>query len=168
MNLSNYQKLLILFIKTEALPRKEARTMKTSTGLAVHQDLSVLFEPDTLASNQFLNTIKSSSAPDPERRLMVAILEDAVSCLSKDPQRCPRQQKKSFDEAHSWINASDADGWIFSFTNVCETLGFDPSYLRRGLNRWTVLSATSTGEKPRLKKYRSGARRRKLRFRAAL
>ncbi len=142
--------------------------MKTSTSLAVHQDLSFLFEPDVLASNQFHSTIKSSDIPDSERRLMVAILEDAVSCLSKNPRRCPRQQKKSFEEARSWINASDEDGWVFSFTNVCETLGFDPGYLRRGLNRWTALFESSAVEKPRLKKYRSGARRRKLRFRAAL
>ncbi|MGH7855044.1 MAG: hypothetical protein ACREP3_16465 [Candidatus Binatia bacterium] len=142
--------------------------MKTSTGLAANQDLSFLFEPDVLASNQFHSTIKSSNIPDPERRLMVAILEDAVSCLSKNPRRCPRPQRKSFEEAHSWINASDADGWIFSFPNVCETLGFDPAYLRRGLNRWTALFQNTATEKPRLKKYRSGARHRKLRFRAAL
>ena len=142
--------------------------MKTSTSLAANQDLSFLLEPDVLASNQFHSIIKSSNIPDPERRLMVAILEDAVSCLSKNPRRCPRQQKKSFEEAHSWINAGDAEGWIFSFNNVCETLGFDPSYLRRGLNRWTALFENNAAEKPRLKKYRSGARQRKLRFRAAL
>ena len=142
--------------------------MKPSTGLAFHQDLSFLFEPDVLASNQFMSIIKSGSTPDPERRLMVAILEDAVSCLSKDPRRCPRQQRRSFEEARSWINASDSDDWIFSFSNVCETLGFNPGYLRRGLNQWTALSANRAGEKPRLKKYRSGARQRKLRFRTAL
>jgi hypothetical protein len=142
--------------------------MKSPAGLAAHQDLSLLFEPDVLAPNQFLSTLKSGSVPDPERRLMVAILEDAVSCLSKDPRRCPRQQKRSFDEAHSWINASDTDGWIFSFSSVCESLGFNPAYLRRGLNQWTALSANKAGERPRLKKYRSGARQRKLRFRAAL
>lgn len=167
MNLSNYQKTLILAIKIETLLQEGAGNMKTSS-LAANQDLSFLFEPDVLASNQFHSVIKSSNIPDPERRLMVAILEDAVSCLSKNPRRCPRQQKKSFEEAHSWINASDAESWIFSFTNVCETLGFDPGYLRRGLNKWTALSENSAAEKPRLKKYRSGARRRKLRFRAAL
>lgn len=135
---------------------------------AANQDLSFLFEPDVLASNQFNAILKSSHMPDPERRLMVAILEDAVSCLSKDPRRCPRPQRKSFEEAHSWINANDMEGWVFSFTNVCETLGFDPTYLRRGLNRWTALSENSAAEKPRLKKYRSSARSRKLRFRAAL
>jgi hypothetical protein len=138
-----------------------------ATAIAVNQDLSFLFEPDVLASNQFHAVLKTSHMPDPERRLMVAILEDAVSCLSKDPRGSLHQKKKAFEEAHSWVNANDTDGWVFSFTNVCETLGFDPSYLRRGLNRWTVLSESSAGNKPRLKKYRSGARRRKLRFRAA-
>jgi hypothetical protein len=138
-----------------------------TTASAAKQDLSFLFEPDVLASNQFDAILKSPQVPDPERRLMVAVLEDAVSCLSKDPRRCARQQRKSFEEAHSWINANDTDGWVFSFTNVCETLGIDPSYLRRGLNRWTALSGKTAAEKPRLKKYRSGARHRKLRFRAA-
>ena len=139
-----------------------------ATAIATHQDLGFLFEPDVLASDQFNAILKTGRMPDPERRLMVAILEDAVSCLSKDPRRCPRQQRKSFDEAHSWINANDTEGWVFSFTNVCETLGIEPSYLRGGLNRWTALSGKSAAEKPRLKKYRSGARHRKLRFRAAL
>jgi hypothetical protein len=151
----------------EFFPRKDLQNMK-ATANAARQDLSFLFEPDVLASNQFHSVLRSCNIPDPEHRLMVAILEDAVSCLSRDPGRCPRQQRKSFEEAHSWINASDSDGWIFSFTSVCETLGLNPGYLRRGLNRWTALSGSSAGEKPRLKKYRSGARNRKLRFRAAL
>jgi hypothetical protein len=141
--------------------------MKVMASAAL-QDLGFLFEPDVLASGQFHSMLKGSHIPDPERRLMVAILEDAVSCLSKNPRRCPRQQRKSFDEAHSWINASDTEGWVFSFTNVCETLGIEPSYLRSGLNRWSALTGNRSAEKPRLKKYRSGARHRKLRFRASL
>jgi hypothetical protein len=140
--------------------------MKVDANTA-HQDLSFLFEPDVLATKQFDAVLKSSHLPDPERRLMVAVLEDAVSCLSKDPRRCARSQRKSFDEAHSWINADETDSWVFSFTNVCETLGLDPNYLRRGLNRWTALFQSNAAAKPRLKKYRSGARRRKLRFRSA-
>ena len=63
--------------------------MKSHTGLAVHQDLALLFEPDVLAPSQFNAILKSSHMPDPERRLMVAVLEDAVSCLSKNPRRGP-------------------------------------------------------------------------------
>ncbi len=141
--------------------------MKSHPGLAVHQDLALLFEPDVLAPSQFNAILKSSHMPDPERRLMVAVLEDAVSCLSKNPRRGARQQRRAFEEAHSWVNAEDAESWIFSFANVCETLGLDPGYLRRGLNRWTALNQNGAG-KPRLKKYRSGTRHRKLRFRSTV
>mgnify|MGYP003577316477 FL=1 len=63
--------------------------MKAIAG-AAKQDLIFLFEPDVLATDQFHAILKSSHTPDPERRLMVAMLEDAVSCLSRDPRRCPR------------------------------------------------------------------------------
>ena len=141
--------------------------MKSHTGLAVHQDLALLFEPDVLAPSQFNAILKSSHMPDPERRLMVAVLEDAVSCLSKDPRRGPGQQRRAFEEAHSWVNADDTESWIFSFANVCEALGLNPGYLRRGLNRWSALNQNGAG-KPRLKKYRSGTRHRKLRFRSTV
>ena len=141
--------------------------MKSNTGLAVNQDLSFVFEPDVLASDQFHAILKSSQASDPERRLMVAMLEDAVSCLSKDPRRVPRQQRKAFEEAYSWVNADDGEDWIFCFTSVCETLGLNASYLRCGLNRWTALGQNNPA-KSRLKKYRSGTRHRKLRFRSTL
>ena len=141
--------------------------MKSNNGLAVNHDVTFLFEPDVLASNQFHAVLKSSHISDPERRLMVAVLEDAVSCLSRDPRRGPRQQRKAFEEARAWINDGNAENWVFSFNNVCEMLGFDPSYLRRGLNRWTALSENSAAT-PRLKKYRSGTRQRKLRFRSTL
>jgi len=28
--------------------------------------------------------------------------------------------------------------WFFSFENICETLGINPEYLRRGLEHWRV------------------------------
>jgi hypothetical protein len=141
--------------------------MFKTTSAATQQELTYLFEPDVLAPSQFHAIVTSTATPDPERRLMLAVLEDAVSYLLKDPRRCPGQQRKSFEEAYSWINAADGSGWVFSFTNVCESLGFNPGYLRRGLNRWVSLSGSSMAMKPKLKKYRSGTRQRKLRFRAA-
>jgi hypothetical protein len=142
--------------------------MNTNTSVATHQDLALLFEPDILAPEQFHAVLRNNQASDPERRLMVAILEDAVSCLARDPRSCARQQRKAFEEAHSWVNAQDGEEWVFSFNNVCEMLGFNPAFLRRGLNRWSAWNQSSAGTKPRLKKYRSGTRHRKLRFRSAM
>ncbi len=140
--------------------------MNTATRLASTQDAVRLFEPDTLAPAQFYATLKRSQFADPERRLMAALLEDAVCCLARDPRRCSRRQRKFFDEAREWINAPASEDWIFSFVNVCETLGFDPDYLRCGLARWCARSRNGGRALP-LKKYRSGARRRRLRLRSA-
>jgi hypothetical protein len=98
---------------------------------------------------------------------MAAILEDAVSCLSKDPRMCNRQQRKARQDALSWIHALSEEDWIFSFTNVCETLGYDPNYLRQGLTHWAADHRIGSAQSP-LKKYRSGARHRKLRLRGVL
>src|ERR1051325_6380694 len=143
-------------------------SLRVTTPLMFNPDGLKLFEPDTLAPEQFYATIRKTQFADPERRLMAAVLEDAVSCLSTKPRSCAGRKRRHYEEAHSWINATEERDWIFSFSNVCETLGLDPSFLRRGLNRWTSLTAETTLPPLRLKKYRSGARRRKLRFRSAL
>jgi hypothetical protein len=141
--------------------------MRTAMNLGPARDALQLFEPDTLAPEQFYATLKNIQFVDPERRLMAALLEDAVSCLARNPNRCSRRQRRSFQEAHAWVQAKDCEDWIFSFTNVCETLGFNADYLRGGLDRWSALGVLSPSPKLRLKKYRSGARHRKLRLRCA-
>ena len=66
---------------------------------------------------------------------MVAILEDAVSCLLTDRHGSNLRQRKQYEEAKAWVTTDEESEWIFSFKNICEVLGMDPSYLRRGLIR---------------------------------
>jgi hypothetical protein len=101
------------------------------------QDMGKLFEPDAILPAQFYAMFKCSQYKEPERRLMVAVLEDAVSCLSLNPRDCNLRQRKQYEEAKQWVTAEEETEWIFSFTNICEVLGMDPSYLRRGLTRKT-------------------------------
>ena len=65
----------------------------------------------------------------PERRLMAAVLFDAVLHLS-------RRGSKGAAEAVRWIHARDDESTPFSFTSVCEALGLDPAHLARGLLNW--------------------------------
>lgn len=139
-----------------------------SASVSATVDTTRLFEPDTLIPDQFYATLKRSQINDPERRLMAAILEDAVSCLSKGGSEDACRHQRSAEEAESWINTEGEEEWIFSFTNVCETLGLDPDYMRCGLNRLTLSNRGRAREPILLKKYRSGPRKRKLRFRAAM
>src|SRR5262245_60317480 len=111
--------------------------------IAVH-DTGKLFEPDTLLPTQFYAMFKNSQYREPERRLMVAILEDAVSCLSADQRRCNLKQRKQYEEAKSWITADEESEWIFSFKNIWDVLGMNPGYLRHGLIRHRTGSGNRT------------------------
>jgi hypothetical protein len=94
-----------------------------------------LFEPDALLPVQYFETLRRKIPLEPEIRLMWAILQDAVDCYQKyltDPQD---KHDGEFAEVESWITERDSD-WFCSFDNVCETLGIDPQYLRRGLLAW--------------------------------
>jgi hypothetical protein len=64
-----------------------------------------------------------------------AILEDAIHNYRKYSFARDRVGKEHFHEAEHWIMHSK-DHWIFSFENVCDLLGLDPEYLRRGLSDW--------------------------------
>lgn len=124
------------------------------------QDWGKLFEPDTVLPEQYYATVRKGSVHDPERRLMVAVLEDVVACLSVNPNNCSRRQRLDFYSAQSWVNAPTQGEWIFSFHNICETLGIHPEYLRRGLNNWAkrcdnqTLAAHRRPDMPRYKPVR--------------
>jgi hypothetical protein len=136
MNLSNEHPRPMLFSSESLFPLegKEKHMTMPASLFAIH-DTGKLFEPDTILPTQFYAMFKNSQYREPERRLMVAILEDAVSCLSTDPHRSNPRQKKQYEEAKTWVAADEESEWIFSFKNICEVLGMDPGYLRRGLIR---------------------------------
>jgi len=73
--------------------------------------------------------VAASSSDVPERRLMAAVLFDAVLQLS-------RAGSKGAADVTRWIRNRDDENLPFSFTAVCEGLGLDPEYLARGLLAW--------------------------------
>jgi hypothetical protein len=129
-------------------------------------DLLVAFEPDILLSDQYYTTLRKSHLGNPERRLMAAVLEDAVACLSVNPALCSRRQARDFFEAQAWINGTEDSEWVFSFANVCELLGIDASYLRRGLTRWCERQDTHSDQTNAVR--RAAGRHKQLRLRAGL
>ena len=70
--------------------------------------------------------------PPAEMRLLVALLAEAIHTLRKNSPRQTRRQRRLYHEVEVWIGTRGAPS-AFGFDNVCETLGIDPDYLRRGL-----------------------------------
>lgn len=108
---------------------------KDQTGLTADEKLASLFQPDTLLSAQYFDNLRRKTLFQPEKRLMLALLEDAIGCFQDNLSAQAVGKKKLFDEAEQWIVEKGGD-WIFSFDHVCETLGFTPEYVRQGLLRW--------------------------------
>jgi hypothetical protein len=100
---------------------------------ALEDRMAGLFTPDTLLPSQFFDRVRRRSEHDGERRLMIAVLEDAVDVYRKQVgSRDPRGQQL-FREAEDWIEDPDRS-WLFSFQNICDVLDIDADYLRRGLH----------------------------------
>jgi hypothetical protein len=63
---------------------------------------------------------------------MLAVLEDAVTCIQKYGLSSQTKEKRLFSNTRDWILTQDNE-WPFSFVNVCEALGLDSGYVRRGI-----------------------------------
>ncbi|MGH7829762.1 MAG: hypothetical protein ACREP8_06245 [Candidatus Binatia bacterium] len=103
--------------------------------LSVEEKEYALFQPDILLSAVFFDAFRRKRRPEPEYRLMLAVLQDAVSCFQKYMFVRDERGKRFFREAEDWILEENSD-WVFSFEGVCEVLGFNPEYIRQGLVRW--------------------------------
>jgi hypothetical protein len=109
-------------------------TMKTRD-VTAEDRVQELFQPDTLLPSQYFDRIRRRASSDGERRLMVAILEDAVDVYRKQAGARDRKRRQLFEDAEVWIESSE-QSWIFSYENICDMLGIDAEYLRKGLRAW--------------------------------
>ena len=108
----------------------QARAKKSEGGSSAG-----LFEPDILLPNQYFAAFRRGRAVEGERRLMLAVLEDAVDSYRKYAlARDPREQA-CFLEAKEWL-VSDDRSWLFAFENICDVLEMNAEYLRGGLDKW--------------------------------
>ena len=107
----------------------------------VNDSFAHLLQPDTLLPSQYFAIMKRKSAHEPERRLVVAVLEDAVECFQKHVRARDQKARQLFLDAEEWIGSEDRT-WPFSFENICDLLQINAEYLRRGLIAWKERSLT--------------------------
>jgi hypothetical protein len=110
---------------------------RDQTGLTPDERIGALFQPDSLLSTHYFETLRRKTILEPEKRLMLAILEDAIHCFQDNLFTRNVRGKRLCEEAEEWIVEADGDR-VFSFENICEALGFNPAYVRQGLLRWVA------------------------------
>lgn len=108
--------------------------MTYQVGVNVEERAAFLFQPDPAITIQYFDTLRRKTVIEPEKRLMLAVLEDAIMSLQKYALGKSRREKLLFREAEEWILESGSE-WPFSFENICDALGLSPDYIRYGLAR---------------------------------
>jgi hypothetical protein len=105
-----------------------------------------IFEPDILndiVKGGRLHAVRA------ERRLMVAILADAIGCFQKNLLARNGKRRRLFLEAEEWIRSEDVV-WPFSFRNICDMLGVDADALRAEADGWKRRHARGVRVRPRV------------------
>ena len=82
-----------------------------------------------------LETLSKKVIRDGEKRLMLAMLENATEDFQKYVFATDKKGKELFDFAEGWILETDNPSF-FSFNSICVHLDFDPEYMRKGFMRW--------------------------------
>lgn len=100
----------------------------------VEDHAATLFGPDTLVPAQYFDRMGTDAAFQPEKRLMLAVLEEAIATFQRHALSETRRSQRMVEEVEEWI--AGGHEWPFSFANICAALDLDPEYLRAGMTRW--------------------------------
>ena len=85
------------------------------------------------ATSEELGVLASrETCKEPEHRLMLAVLEEALATFHRGLDSSVAVYRKDFFKVLQWIRSPECD-WLFSFENICATLQLDADYLRSGL-----------------------------------
>ena len=105
---------------------------------------------DAILPSQF-HPARSVHAIEPEARLALAVLEDAVATLRSAVDLGRVRSQRMISETWSWI-ACDDTTHPFTFVSICDYLGLDAPALRGALRRryrhlrWVANDAGNGGE----------------------
>ena len=102
---------------------------------ATADDLPSIFQGIGILPTQYGSINRKKQPAEGERKLLFAVLEDAIRCYLKNRDRGYHNDEE-FLEAAEWLS-SDEECGPFSYIRVCEGLGINPDRLRIGINNHT-------------------------------
>lgn len=100
----------------------------------LRETLAFVFGPDPVSTAEYADNSQRRPQWLPEKKLMLAVLDDAILCYRKYRSANKGKERRLFREAQEWI-FDEQDDRIFSFESVCACLGIDPGWIRKGLNQ---------------------------------
>jgi hypothetical protein len=101
----------------------------------IEERVGALFQPDTLLTEDYAANFRRKIPLEPERILLLAILEDGIRCYQENLFVSGGKRRALFEEAEAWLFSDDMS-WLCSFVSICTLLNLEPNYIRRGLRQW--------------------------------
>ena len=89
---------------------------------------------DTMLPSQFWAAL-ADPRTEPEKRLMVAVLEEAIALVVNDFGAGGDDRRSAVREAERWFASDDRSG-PFAFMTICDVLGLDADRVRQALEGW--------------------------------
>ena len=83
-----------------------------------------------ITPQQYYDLFRRTDPLDGERRLLLAVLEDAIRCYTLPACGTRRADQRALQEVKEWVNIR-GDRDLFSFDSICRALDLDPEHLRR-------------------------------------
>jgi hypothetical protein len=80
----------------------------------------------------------------PEKRLLLALLEGAVSDFQRYASAPNGRGRRLFADVSAWFGSTSHDRFL-DFESICDGLGLDPSFLRTGLDLWRAARCARGG-----------------------
>jgi len=96
-----------------------------------------------LLPDQYADLLKRSTVIDGEKKLMLAVLDDAIRCYLRNVNSKSGKRRGDFIEVKKWFQAGGGEvrSWrvnVFTFENLCATLGLEPPYVLARLRTLTI------------------------------
>lgn len=89
--------------------------------------------------------------------LVQAVLREAIRTYQKYAVKKGTRASRLFRDVNEWFSSDDRQ-WFFSFVNVCDILGLEPTYIRTGLKLWRQRKLEMNGVSPVAQEYQTIAR----------
>ena len=116
-----------------------------------------IFGPEIILPVQFAPSRDNEGRCEGERRLMLAVLEDAVVTLKTHMRTPSVHSRRIVAEVETWI-ASGSRADTFAFGTICDVLGFDVKAVRMAVKDWTRVERRD----PRYRRMHSGPGRHQI------
>jgi hypothetical protein len=104
---------------------------------ATADDLPSIFQGIGILPTQYGNMGRRKLPAEGERKLLFAVLEDAIRCYLKHRDSDPLcRMDPEYLEAAEWLSSDEENG-PFSFVRVCDALNINADELRYGIQNHT-------------------------------